>query len=136
MKEALPPSQNDVLLQRLFISVVAVSYLLEVVQGLDTFRLGISSKFSVEYILISVLPITFFFVSYATQSTKTRFTRLFRAVAAASAAWFLWNGLGAIINRYFTREPLKIVEVYIALALGVFIVLTIVLVYLRKRSKW
>lgn len=125
------------ILQKIFIAVIIIAYALQVAQGFDTVR-GTSTRFSIEYIVISVLPIAFYLISYFLQSAPlTRLARVYRATAAAAAAWCFWNALSLGVQRLLALlQPLKILEVGIYLAIAVCIALTCVLLYLRTRKIW
>jgi hypothetical protein len=132
-----PNTSGNSILQKLFIAVIVIAYVLQVVQGFDTVR-GTSTSFSIDYIVISVLPIAFYLISYLLQSAQlTRLARVYRATAAAAAAWCLWNALGLVAERFLTSgSALRILEVSIYLAVAVFIALTCMLLYLRTRKIW
>ena len=122
------------LLQKIFIIVVVATYLIDTTLHLRS-RTNDPRQF-IELLLLFLIPVGYFIVSYVLNSRKKlKLSSFFQSLIASIAAYAFWNtsvNLIQSLHRTYTAN----LKLYYAAAIMTGILLIAALLYLRTRKDW
>ncbi len=122
------------LLQKIFIVVLTATYLIDAFLQLHS--LANESRKFIELLLLYLIPVEYFVVSYIINSRKQlRLLGIYQSLVASVAAYAFWNTLVNLIQNWHRAYTANF-KMYYAAAIATGILLIVTLCYLRARKEW
>ncbi len=126
---------NTRLLQKIFIAVITATYLLNSFLQVRTARY-IGSRQYVEILLLLVVPVGYFVISYIINSKKRlKLFSVYQSLVASVTTYAVWETLISLIQNWHKTYTANL-KIYYAAAIVTGFLLILVLCYLRVRKKW